>query len=88
MNLHKLFVGITLLSALTACATSPTGRHQLMIVSEQQAIDESAQAYVQTMAPLEKQGKINSYPALSARVEEITGRLVTEAIAMRPDSAD
>lgn len=88
MNLHKLFVGITLLSALTACATSPTGRHQLMIVSEQQAIDESAQAYVQTMAPLEKQGKINSDPALSARVEEITGRLVTEAIAMRPDSAD
>lgn len=59
-----------------------------MIVSEQQAIDESAQAYVQTMAPLEKQGKINSDPALSARVEEITGRLVTEAIAMRPDSAD
>ncbi len=88
MNLRYLFLSIALLSVLTACSTSPTGRHQLMIVSEQQAIDESAQAYVQTMAPLEKEGKINNDPALTARVEEITGRLVSEAIIMRPDSAD
>jgi predicted Zn-dependent protease len=88
MNLLKLILSITLFAALSACSTSPTGRHQLMIVSEQQAIDESAQAYVQTMAPLEKEGKINNDPALTARVEEITGRLVSEAIVMRPNSAD
>jgi len=88
MNLHKTIIITGLLLTLAACATSPTGRNQLMLVSEQQAISESAQAYVQTMAPLEKQGKINSDPALTARVERITGRLVTEAIRMRPDSAD
>jgi len=59
-----------------------------MLVSEQQAISQSAQAYVQTISPLEKQGKINSDAALTARVDRITGRLVTEAIKMRPDSAD
>jgi len=88
MNAQKFLLSLTLLFILTACANSPTGRRQLMLVSEEQAINESAQAYVQTMAPLEKQGKINSDPALTARVEEITGRLVSEAIVMRPDSAD
>jgi len=81
-------LSVILAITLTACASSPTGRRQLMLVSEEQAINESAQAYVQTMAPLEEQGKINSDPALTARVEEITGRLVSEAIVMRPDSAD
>ncbi len=88
MNIQKIILSFALLFVLAACATSPTGRRQLMLVSEQQAISESAQAYVQTMVPLEKQGKINSDPALTARVERITGRLVTEAIKMRPDSAD
>ncbi len=88
MNTQKIILSLILLLTLTACASSPTGRRQLMLVSEEQAINESAQAYVQTMAPLENQGKINSDPALTARVEEITGRLVSEAIVMRPDSAD
>ena len=43
-----LLAGLT----LSGCATSPTGRSQLMLVSPQQAINASAQAYQQTLIPL------------------------------------
>jgi predicted Zn-dependent protease len=71
---------------LGACETSPTGRSQLMLVSEQQAIDASKAAYFETIAPLEKQGKVDNNPKLKKRVQRITGRLVAQAIEMRPDS--
>ncbi len=79
---------IVLLLALAACATSPTGRRQLMLVSEQEAISQSALAYVQMIQPLEEQGKVDNDPALKRRIDRITGRLVTEAIAMRPATRD
>lgn len=88
MNIRNSLVLVLIAALLTACATTPTGRKQLMIVSEDQAISASAQAYVQTIAPLEKEGKINSDKALTARVEKITGRLITEAIVMRPETRD
>ena len=78
---------VLLLTLVSACATSPTGRRQLMLVSEQQAISASREAYLQTMAPLKKEGKLNSDPRTNARVERITSRLVAQAVAMRPDSA-
>ncbi len=78
---------VLLLTLVSACATSPTGRRQLMLVSEQQAISASREAYLQTMAPLKKEGKLNSDPRMNARVERITGRLVAQAVSMRPDSA-
>jgi predicted Zn-dependent protease len=78
---------VLLLTLVSACATSPTGRRQLMLVSEQQAISASREAYLQTMAPLKKEGKLNSDPRTNARVERITARLVAQAVAMRPDSA-
>ena len=77
---------VLLLTLVSACATSPTGRRQLMLVSEQQAISASREAYLQTMAPLKKEGKLNSDPRTNARVERITSRLVAQAVAMRPDS--
>ncbi len=88
MNTGRLVALVLVCSVLSACATSPTGRSQLMLVSEQQAIAESAQAYVQTIDPLDQQGKINSDPELTRRVEEITGRIITEAIVMRPVTRD
>ncbi len=78
---------VLLLTLVSACATSPTGRRQLMLVSEQQAISASREAYLQTMAPLKKEGKLNSDPRMNARVERITGRLVAQAVSMRRDSA-
>lgn len=88
MNRVKLSSLVLACAVLSACATSPTGRSQLMLVSEEQAIVESAQAYVQTIEPLDKQGKINNDPQLARRVEQITGRIVTEAIVMRPETRD
>jgi len=67
---------------LTGCATSPTGRSQLMLVSPEQAIVASNKAYAQTMQPLAKEGKVDSNPALANRVREITGRIIYQAIQL------
>ena len=77
-------VGIALL--VTACATSPTGRHQLMIVSEQSAIAASKEAYVELLKPWEQKGKVDNDRALKTRVHDITGRLIAQAIKMRPET--
>ncbi|MEA3232161.1 MAG: M48 family metallopeptidase [Thermodesulfobacteriota bacterium] len=88
MKPRQLIVLFILVFTLVACATSPTGRRQLMLVSEEHAINASASAYVQTIAPLQKQGKIDNDPALKARVKRITGLLVAQAVIMRPETRD
>ncbi|MCG6931979.1 MAG: M48 family metallopeptidase [Desulfofustis sp.] len=75
---------LILLVFLTGCATSPTGRHQLMLMSPEQAIVASSKAYAQTMQPLVKEGKVDSNPATAARVREITGRIIAQAIELYP----
>lgn len=87
MDTCKSFVIATLCITLGACATSPTGRKQLMLVSEQQAISASRQAYVQEVGKYKQAGKLVTDPQLLKRVEVITGRLVAQAVKMRPDSA-
>ena len=71
-----------------ACATSPTGRTQLMLVSEDQAISASRETYGTMLKPFKEKGKIDNKPVLKARVYEITGRLIAQAIVMRPDTKD
>jgi predicted Zn-dependent protease len=71
---------------MVACATSPTGRPQLVLVSEESAIAASKQAYTQMLKPYADQGKIDSDPALKARVSRITGYLIAQAIEMRPET--
>jgi predicted Zn-dependent protease len=71
---------------IMACATSPTGRRQLMIVSEDRAIAASKQAYVEMLKPYQQKGKIDNDPALKDRVYRITGRLIAQAIKMRPET--
>jgi predicted Zn-dependent protease len=58
-----------------------------MLVSEQQAIGSSRQAYVQQMKQYRDEGKLVSDPRVLNRVRVITGRLVAQAVRMRPDSA-
>ncbi len=82
----KKFTLLLLTSLLMACATSPTGRSQLMLVSEEQAIIASKQAYVEMLQPLEKQGKLDNDPAVTKRVQTITNRLIAEAIKLRPET--
>ncbi len=72
---------------LVACATSPTGRRQLMLVSEEQAISASKEAYAQTLKPLTDEGKVDNDPALKKRITTITERLVAQAVKMRPATA-
>ena len=89
MKMNRTFRQVTLLllaSLIMACATSPTGRSQLMLVSEEQAISASKQAYVEMLQPLEKQGKLDNDPAMTKRVQTITNRLIAEAIKMRPET--
>ncbi|GMR06825.1 MAG: M48 family metallopeptidase [Gammaproteobacteria bacterium] len=71
---------------LAACATSPTGRSQFMMISEESAIAQSAQAYAQAMSGFAKKGQISHDQALINRVNLITGRLIYEALIMRPDT--
>jgi predicted Zn-dependent protease len=72
-----------------ACAVSPTGRRQLALVSEDSAIVASEEAYAMQIGELRKEGKIVAESSRAARrVDEITGRLVAQAIAMRPETAD
>ena len=85
-SLLKGVVALVLLSVLSACATSPTGRNQLMLVSEESAINASKTAYTDMLKPFEEEGKLDNDPALKARVDRITGRIIAQAVIMRPDT--
>jgi len=84
----KILCGIILLftALITACATSITGRSQLMIVSEDAAIAASKEAYVEMLRPYAEKGEIDNDPVLKNRVNKITGRLIAQAIKIRPET--
>ena len=85
--MRRLVMTIILcMSLIIGCATSPTGRRQLMIVSEESAIAASKQAYIEMLKPYAEKGKLDNDPALKRRVYNITGRLIAQAIKMRPDT--
>jgi predicted Zn-dependent protease len=87
--MKKRFSIIILVAFLmVSCATSPTGRRQLMIVSEDSAIAASKQAYTEMLKPYAQKGKIDNDPALKDRVNKIIGRLIAQAILMRPETKD
>ena len=87
MNCRKPLFATALVLLVAACATSPTGRKQLMLVSEETAISSSRQAYAQEMGKYQKEGKLVTDPRALKRVNVITERLVAQAVKMRPDSA-
>ena len=78
---------VLVFALLSACATSPTGRHQLSLVSEKTAIEASKESYVTQMSELKSQGKLVTDPKILGRVDRITGRLVAQAVMKRPESA-
>jgi predicted Zn-dependent protease len=85
----KKVISLTLISAAIAgCATTLTGRNQLMIVSPDSAIVESQKAYASTVGELDQNDQLVTDPAWVKRIETITGRLVTEAIKLDPDTKD
>ncbi len=75
--------------SLTGCQSNPvTGRSQLMLISEDTAIAQSAEAYSAMVKPLAEKGKVNSDPKVLARVERITSRIVAQAAKYRPEAED
>lgn len=82
----RTWIILLIVLLLSGCATSPTGRSQLMLVSPQQAISASREAYVQTLTPLQKDGKVDTDPAVSQRVRTITGRIIAQAVQQFPAS--
>ena len=85
---RKVLVATSLsLFLLTGCETNPvSGRQQLILVSEDQAQQASAQAYAQTLSQAQSKGKLNDDAALTSRVKRITDRLVVQAGNMYPES--
>tara|TARA_R110002110_G_scaffold205066_2_gene416805 strand:+ start:9276 stop:10088 length:813 start_codon:yes stop_codon:yes gene_type:complete len=83
-------LALTLLAAalLAGCATSPTGRSQLMLISPESAIVESKKAYLDTVGELGKDDKLVDDPQLVDRVATITGRLVSVATEQFPRTKD
>ena len=82
-----LVVSSLALLSLSGCETNPvSGRQQLVLVSEDQAQQASAQAYTQTLSEAQSKGKLNTDAALNARVKRITDRLVVQAGNMYPES--
>jgi len=88
-SFYKYLLLLLVTSALiSACARAPvTGRQQLLLISESQAILQSESAYLKMLEKPSGDGKLDSDPKLKARVENITGRIITEAIKFRPETA-
>jgi predicted Zn-dependent protease len=74
---------------LAGCAENQlTGRKQLMLVSEGQALSGSATAYAQMMGQLEKKKQIETGTPRVEKVREITERLIAQAVRFRPETAN
>jgi len=82
----RLLISLSLLTFVTACATNIAGRKQIMLVSEDSAIQASKQAYVSTLAPFEKEGKLDNNQSMVKRVNRITDKLIKQAIILRPQT--
>ncbi|MEM1155809.1 MAG: M48 family metallopeptidase [Pseudomonadota bacterium] len=87
-GIKRIILLVSVIGFIAGCATSPTGRKQLMLISPDAAIVQSRQAYLSTVSDLDKNNKLLDDPKLADRVATITGRLVTEAVALYPESAD
>src|SRR5688572_26407722 len=93
-DLKRLGAALVLLAGVAACSTNPiTGRSQLVgLVSQSEALTGSANAYRQMMAELDKKKQIehgtpDAEPPRLKKVQEITDKLIAQAIKFRPDSA-
>jgi len=79
---------ITLLVLASGCATNTiTGRSQLMLMSEEAAIQGAVSAYSSMIGQFSKKNQVEVASPRVTRVREISNRLIAEAVRFRPDSA-
>lgn len=69
----------------TTSNSATTNRSQIMLVSEQQVMSESAKAYEQVIAEAKSQGTLNQNKALTQRVQKIADKLIAKAPEFRAD---
>ena len=82
-------LSVALLALLiSACATSPTGRRQLLLVPPVVAIEASAAAYVDTVSQLRDERQLLNDPRLAARVRVTAGRVIAAAVTQYPHTAN
>ncbi len=90
MTTRQLFPRTTLalfvFILLSACATNIAGRKQIMLVSESEAISASSTAYINTLDPYKQKGKLDNNPNQVKRINQITDKLIKQAILKRPAS--
>ncbi|HKQ24053.1 MAG TPA: M48 family metallopeptidase [Burkholderiales bacterium] len=87
MRFFGLLSLLAIAVVIAGCQTAPvTGRKQFVLVPESRAIEVSARAYEQVLAPIQSEGNLNRNPAMKARVDSITARLVAQAIKYRPET--
>jgi Zn-dependent protease with chaperone function len=78
-------LGLSLL--LSGCVTNNmTGRSQLMIVSEDAAINKSSSLYSSMIDAYDKEKKLSGDAETNQRVQKITNRLVERAVLYKPES--
>lgn len=81
---HALMIVATALAS--GCATNKiTGRTQAMIVSDESAAQQSAEAYTQLISESAQKRALDDDSYQLSRVQSITKPLVQQAIKMRPD---
>ena len=84
----RFWLAPALLSLLfVSCATSPTGRSQLLLVTPEEAIVEARFAYAQALEYYTGNEVLASNAELADRISEITGRLVSVAVEIWPNTA-
>jgi predicted Zn-dependent protease len=96
MVLRRIFLALTAVSvlALVGCETVQTtqagavgvDRKQRMLVSEQQVEQGAVEAYNQEKSKAQTDGKLNSDAALTARVRNVSQRLIPGTATFRPDA--
>ena len=84
----QILFSILLLTLISACATNLAGRTQVMLVSEDKAIEASKEAYIATMEDFKQKGQLDKDPGMVKRVNEITTKLIRQAKILRPSSSD
>lgn len=85
--MRTILVGCMAALLLSGCVTNTmTGRSQLMIVSEEAAINKSASLYSSMISAFDKEQKLSQDSATNQRVLNITNRLVERAVLYKPEA--
>lgn len=91
--IRRVITAVALLATVAGCATSTApgavgvNRSQLMMVSSAMINAQAAEGFSKLTATAASAGKLNSDVAMTARVKDISKRIIAQAKVFRPDAA-